>query len=285
MFWQFALLLGCLFQGEKAQGTDWSKIATQFKARTQGTDLADRIQAIQEMIATKDSRSFVQLAEAMRWAQQARPDLKQAADFAKREQISLRDQISKNKSERDNLVKQKNLSQRQSERLQELNQSINNLDKKLQEKKNALEGQKNELSVLDQMEFMSREGMATVLRDAPAALFENYRQGLAKALRFPGDLEQGVEYVAVLVKSGKKESLPFLEGILREAKGSEALFKATALGMTQLGGKNIVPSLIDFLGSQNSSVRTAAHEALKSATQQLIPLDKSAWQKWWNEKK
>lgn len=283
--WFLALVFALTLQDNKSQGTDWDKVRSKLIARIQGENIADRLPAVHEAIATKDPRAFDILRSSLIWAEAQRKSAKASSDPLKKELNEAKDQYNKQKSERDSLVRQKKLSPKESERLQSLNETLNELNRSIEEKKRAAESSKGNLANLEQVEAAVREGFITVFRDSPPPLYDNYRKALTNALDYPGNLSNAPLYVEVLGKSGRKENFPYLENILKDAKGSDAVYKAAATAMLQTGGRQGIESLINFLAFPNSSVRNAAYEALKASTQQPLPLDQAAWQKWWKEKK
>lgn len=267
-------------QAGDAAGPSWDKIVTALESRIRGADLPDRVRATQEAVATKDARAFELLARTYFWADGLKKGMKGGEDQAKKALAGMKDDHASKTKERNSLVAKKKHSSGDLERIQALNGEIAGLNQSMQSLKASMEKTRAEHAILEQVAGAAQQGFATLLRSAAPGMYEKYRKALAAALDFPGALSQAPLFVQALVQSGRKEGFSTLEEILKNALGSEALFMETAKGMTALGGKEGVSSLIQFLAFPNSSVRKAAHEALKAATGQSLPLDKSAWEKW-----
>lgn len=283
---QHAAALTILFlQGSDANAPSWDEVRSRLQGRIQGKDLADRLKALQETVATGDQRAFELLAQTLKWIRAVKNGPKDESEALRKDLNRLRESRAADSNERQRLLAKKQKSSSDIQRVQELNQSISSLDKKIAETRKQSDAAGASLANLDQMEAAVPAHAGALLGHSAAGLFESYRKALAKAFDFPGDLSLAPLYADILIRSGRKQAFPTLEGILKEAKGSEALFKTCANGMVALSSGEAIPSLIRLLAFPNASVRAAAHEALKAATQQNLPLDAADWERWYREKK
>jgi hypothetical protein len=108
---------------------------------------------------------------------------------------------------------------------------------------------------------------------------------LLKAMRHPRERVRALAALALGATRDKRD-IRIRTALLAALKDKKAIVRAhAARGLRGIRVYEVVEPLIKILNDPSEEVQTAAHNTLKEITRMTWPLNRGAWEEWWQEDK